>query len=203
MNDASLIKGVISAYDARTGKVIFEKIHNVVMAWEKAFLLSRVIGVTNMTDIYVPSGSEVDTKLQSMLQAGDASGKVTSFDVGFDGSSTYPTEEATKSIDLVKPIGNVGFFSADDPYCPSDISATEKAKKIIYTPEQGAFARMKLHVEGSMVGDVSDAGFLANGQDINFVALKNSNGIYLTQFRFPAICFYSNTSVDFEYRIYL
>lgn len=201
MNDASLIKGVISAYDARTGKVIFEKIHNVVMAWEKAYLLSYITGVNNISDMSVPTG-EITTRLTNMLSSGN--GKISNFDVGYDEATTYPTEDASKSsVTILSADNAIGFFSADDTYKPSDITDAEKAKRIIYTPEKGAFARLKLSVSGDMVGDVTDADFLANGQQVNFVALKDSLGNRLTQFRFPEICFYSNTSVDFEYRIYL
>ena len=130
--------------------------------------------------------------------------EITKFTVGYDSSTSYPTEYEEKTLDANFGPWNVGFFDGSESYTPPDVQGAGAAK-IIYTRENGAFARFKLSVKGS--GDSGNVMNVSNihPQPINTIRLigsSESNPI-MTQFRFPDINFYSTTQVDFEYRLYL
>ena len=203
MKDNFLLKGVVSAYDAKTGKVLFQNLHNVVTAVEKVYVLNRLIGNTDINENFFNSeDSKIQTAVSNIISS-DA--KISKFQVGTVGNNTYPVEYEDTAVAFLSNAFDVDFFKTGDSYRPADIDDDGmQGKKIIYTHNGGAFIRFKLQVVGNGVGN--SLGIVAGDyREINFVTLldDSSNANRVTQFRFPGIPFYADTSVIFEYRLYL
>jgi hypothetical protein len=207
MNDSALLKGVVSAYDANTGKVIFANQHNVVTALAKVYTLNLLVhnGSISIDSFYTPNADDRAYLLKMLNMS--LNEMITKFTIGYDSSASYPTEYEEKTLDASFGTFPIGFFDGTESYRPSDIPDETDAKKarIIYTRENGAFARFKLSVKGS--GDTGNVMNISNNrpQPINTIRLIGSSegNPVMTQFRFPEINFYSTTQVDFEYRLYL
>jgi hypothetical protein len=202
MKDNFLLKGVVSAYDAKTGKVLFQNLHNVVTAVEKVYVLNRLIGNTTIGDNFFNNeDSDIQTAVSGIISG---SAKIAKFKVGTVGNNTYPVEYEDTVTSMLSNAFDVDFFSSNDSYQPADIADDMKGKKIIYTRDGGAFIRFKLQVVGN--GEGNSLGISAGEcHEVNFVTLldDSANANRVTQFRFPGIPFYADTSVIFEYRLYL
>jgi len=204
MNDSALLKGVVSAYDANTGKVIFANQHNVVTALAKVYTLNLLVHNSSISidSFYTPNADD-RAYLNKMLNM-SLNEEITKFTIGYDSSASYPTEYEEKILDANFGPYDVGFFEGTESYTPPDVRDAGNAR-IIYTRENGAFARFKLSVKGS--GNGENVMNISNNrpQPINTIRLIGSSASnpVMTQFRFPEINFYSTTQVDFEYRLYL
>lgn len=202
MKEIAPLTGVVSAYDAKTGKVIFKDLHNVVTSWEKLNLLRHLIA--SPVDFIVDTEGPTKTKYQTKMQD---SNKITQFMVGGIEGNAYPVENQETALEYGPYKFPIGFFTSQDSYKPADITDEMIAAgaNLIYTVEGGAFIRFKLAVCGNNPASGKNSLGIQNGdhKEVNFIALVLNNDERATQFRFPAITFYSTTEVVFEYRLYL
>ena len=203
MKEIAPLTGVVSAYDAKTGKVIFKDLHNVVTSWEKLNLLRHLIA--SPVDFIVDAEGPTKTKYQQTKM--QDSNKITQFLVGGIEGNAYPVENQETALDPGPYKFPIDFFTPRDSYQPAGITDEMIAAgaNLIYTVEGGAFIRFKLAVCGNnpTSGKNSLAIQPGDSKEINFIALVLDNDERATQFRFPAITFYSTTEVVFEYRLYL
>jgi len=208
MKDSNMIRGVVSARDSKTGKVFFENLHNTVVVGGCLFSLAKLIGVTDHTEIYngdivegfldgttishynfvsSPNPAPNPEKVDKTEEAGD----------GWLFPSPLPLVDAEKD--------RTGFFNGNESYKVADIPEDAGAAKILYLPRDGAnltFIRFKLPLTNGEISP-SDPSIVTYVKSIGLFIKKNDNLLLFSKLNFPAIPFFGNLSVDFEYRLYL
>jgi len=211
MNDQSLFKGVVSAYNAVTKEPIFTGLHNVVTVRAKLWTLSKVSDLINVDgqfnnqNVYIDpvAMSNSNTRKTNVIDVSSL-GPIKGFRVGKQLNADYPMEYEDIS-GFTNTIYETAWFSSEDGYHVSDIPAAQENIHLFYMKNNGAFLRYKLRLYGGANSTGHNGLGVASGQskDINLIGLCNANGRLFTQFRFPSITFYADTQVDFEYRLYL
>lgn len=211
MNDQSILKGVVSAYNAVTKETIFSGLHNVVTVRSKLWALMQVANLAGISasDIFIDAqaynSDTTSSNRKTNLTDAAAAGPIAKFRVGRQLDKSFPPEYEDATGFFSDKLYDIAWFTAEDNYDVSDITGDMKNKKLIYSVSNGAFVRFKLRLYGGANSSGHNGLGVAAGssQDINLIGLANANGRLFTQFRFPAITFYTDTQVDFEYRLYL
>jgi hypothetical protein len=213
MKEQIKLKGIVSARDSRTGKIIFENLHNTVVLGGCLSALAKIAGVEDIEEI---SDEAADIPgLSSALV-----NPITHYNFTYG----IPAETAPARVDKafeefaseahvfdLDSMPEVGFFDGQETYAVADVG---KSNKHIILLDNGAltFIRYKLPLLNS--GDSEDKHVIKNKGDggityVNSIELfsvdeSDPNKINLfSKLNFPAIPFFGNLSIDFEYRIYL
>jgi len=219
MKEQLKLKGIVSARDSKTGKVIFENLQNTIVLGGCISALAKLAGVASMDDDIF-----IDDSIPSPLGLGNV---LETPITGYNFTCSVPTERPVRvskeydeaqatTVENEKRVFStpkpVGFFDGTETYDVADIPTGARAKKIIALKNGDlSFIRYKLPLLNSSnqanLPVIEDTNRGANGITyVNSIELFSSSAeanMLFSKLTFPAIPFFGNLSIDFEYRIYL
>ena len=216
-SDILRFKGVVTARNKATGKILFDGKPNCVVENGRIIAMANLLGMTS-TNLITSTTALGDVNPQTK--------KILFFKAGTGGQrSDYGV--ATNATDLSNTNtaayyrGYIEYFDGTEVSSPADIPVGQAGKAIVNLVDADTiFARFKLTVDyanGEEGADDSVLELWKNGKSetgvdhVNELGLffgddedtPEENWIMFSMLSFPSIPFFSNMCVEFEYRIYV